>query len=294
MRKLFVPLCLLLACAGMFMFTRAPFPGSMGRIAAGQVNYAGDIAYYTHGQGPRVVLLASAGRQVSDFNELVKSLVDEGYRTVAVEAPGIGGTPIPSGGLDMLAAQVKTVIDKDNQSNTKSGNVILGHAFGNRVARTYAAKYPDDVNGVILIAAGGDNEIEEKAGKALKSIFNPIVSTKGRRKHIRTAFFAPDNEIPEHWKTGWHTETAQYQGKIKNDAGGIDWQAAGTAPILVVQALQDRVAPKEVAAARLKSEYPSRVTVTYIDEAGHALLPEQPALIKGAVLDFLQTHHPIR
>lgn len=298
MRKLFFLLCFAAMFAGVFLMTRAPFPDTPARPAIG--NYAavpfqdGMITYYTKGVGPRVILLASAGREGSDFNELVPDLTDAGYRTVVIEAPGINDTPmLADASLYNFAEQVKAVLDADTQAKGEGPAIVIGHGFGNRVARASAYKYPNQIKGLILIAAGGLNEIEPTANTALKNVFNPISSFKKRRADIEYAFFAPGNDIPDHWQKGWHTETAKLQGKATAATPDTKWVAGGTGPVLVVQATEDRIAPKKDTADVLQTKYPQRVSIVLIDNAGHALLPEQPDLISAAVLDFLSLHHKV-
>ena len=298
MRKLFFLICFAAVFAGVFLMTRAPFPDTEARPARGQQSTMAlndqMITYYTEGEGPRVVLMASAGREASDFNELIGDLVEAGYRTVAVEAPGINGTSMltdPS--LYSFATHVEAAIKNDTKAKGEGPAFVIGHAFGNRVARAAALQYPDLIKGVILIAAGGEKPMEPTANAALKNVFNPIKSFKKRRKDIDYAFFAEGNEIPKHWQRGWHTKTAVLQGKSKTETPDTDWLAGGPGPMLVVQADTDRIAPKQDTADILLARHPERVTVKMISNAGHALLPEQPEAVSNAVLEFLTTHHRI-
>ncbi len=66
-----------------------------------------------------------------------------------------------------------------------------------------------------------------------------------------------------------------------------DWWDAGTAPLLVVQGLADRIAPP-ANGRDLAIAHPDRVTLIEIERAGHALLPEQPADVAAAVVGFLE------
>ena len=66
-----------------------------------------------------------------------------------------------------------------------------------------------------------------------------------------------------------------------------EWWTAGSAPVLLIQGLEDAIAPPENARL-LQQEIGDRVKVVELADAGHALLPERPAAIADAILDFLR------
>jgi pimeloyl-ACP methyl ester carboxylesterase len=270
-----------------------PFPGSSARTADGGtriiVRDGRDIAYHVRGEGPRILLSASAGREASDFNELTRALVDAGYRTIAVDAPGIGETAMievqPT--LYDLADDIMAALDDDCAGEPGCRAAAIGHAFGNRVVRAAAARNPSRIRQVVLIAAGGRNEIDERASAALRNAFDSSLTTAQREEDIRYAFFAGDNVIPDHWMVGWYQETATMQGRASPATRDNAWLAAGTGSILVVQGAEDRIAPQEDTADVIAAAYPGRVEIAVINNAGHALLPERPDAVEQAVLDFL-------
>ena len=65
-----------------------------------------------------------------------------------------------------------------------------------------------------------------------------------------------------------------------------DWWGAGNASILVIQGLQDRVAPPQNG-YDVKAIAGDRATIMDLDGASHALLPEKPHEIEKMVLQFL-------
>lgn len=249
--------------------------------------------YYVSGTGPSIVLLASLGRAASDFNELVVRLNASGYRTIAIDPPGIGeSTLMDTEGMTGhdLARGVHEIIEQEVPSGEKIA--VLGHAFGNRIARTYAADYPERVSATILAAAGGKVAIDPKAAEALRHSFLTFMPDWWRRPKVRYAFFSGNNPIPDYWMGGWSTGTAQLQGYTTRSTPSEDFWGGGSAPMLVVQAMDDTIAPPEHTAVLLKEEFGDRVTVVEIENAGHALFPEQPEKIAAAILAFLATHHP--
>ncbi|WOE75052.1 alpha/beta fold hydrolase [Alterisphingorhabdus coralli] len=268
-----------------------PYPNARARATDGvEHSIARDgrnIAYFVQGGGPVVVLLPSAGREASDFNELADQLNYKGYRTISIEPPGIGNSDLPDEDMTLfdLADDVRAVLDAELASQDKA--VILGHAFGNRVARATAAKHGERIDGVILLAAGGKQPIPPRADAALKGSFNPLRTSVKRLASIRYAFFAGANRVPEHWQRGWHIATARLQGRAVELTNTDDWWLAGDERILVVQGEADTIAPPEDAGQALVNDAKGRAEIVIVEKAGHALLPEQPDAVETAVLEFL-------
>ncbi len=102
------------------------------------------------------------------------------------------------------------------------------------------------------------------------------------------AFFAPGND-PRLWSDGWYPEVAAAERAASQATPPGVWWDGGVAPMLVVQGLQDRIAPPGNGRA-LKEAFDDRVTLVEVDGAGHALLPEQPDAVAEAVITFLREH----
>ncbi len=77
-----------------------------------------------------------------------------------------------------------------------------------------------------------------------------------------------------------------YQRAAVQRTNRNEWWPAQVARVLVVQGLQDAIAPVENG-RRYKAESAPHAQLVEIDGAGHAMLPEQPDRIADAVLSFL-------
>lgn len=295
---------LVIICIGYFYLTHSPFPDSQARPAVGEKvviqsdsRVINGITYYLSGpEAPakRVVLSASAGREVSDFNELVTALNAQGYRTLAVEHGGINGAPIVNAAdMALLAFPLIKALENDRYMDDTDTFAFIGHAFGNRIVRAagdYFARTEGTMrpNAIVLLAADGTDEIDPELQNRLETIFDTRATFKTRKDAIQSAFFAEGNTIPKHWTRGWHRHTAALQDRAKTNKIE-EWENAGGVPLLVVQPAQDRIAPQSKAGDYLAAKFPDQVTLSVIDNAGHALLPEQPDTVAKIVIDYLAT-----
>src|SRR3954452_707928 len=105
------------------------------------------------GSGVPVVLLANAGCSTGYFDHLASVLVSEGFQTISINMRGVGGSSgsLEGATLHDLAGDVAGVIKAIGCGPVH----LVGHAFGNRIARCVAVDQPPLVRSVTLLAAGG-------------------------------------------------------------------------------------------------------------------------------------------
>lgn len=242
------------------------------------------IEVTTIGTGHPLVFLPSLGRAAEDFERLAEPLGQAGFRLVLPEPRGIGRSRGPRDGLSMhdLAADVAAVI----RSLGTRPVTVVGHAYGSRLARMVATDHPELVGQVILLGAGGSRV--PIPAEILDGITQCFASLP-RAEHLAVVgrvFFA-DGQDPAAWETGWYRPVMEMQRAASRATPADEWWAAGQAPVLVIQALDDVVSPPATA-RRLAEEFPERVQVVEIPSAGHAMVPEQPAAIAEAIIDYLR------
>ena len=114
---------------------------------------AGDarIDVIAEGHGPLIVMLPSRGRNSEDYDEVAAAIAAQGFRVLRPQPRGIGATVGPMDNLTLhdFARDVAAVIEAEKDGPA----VIVGHAYGNWVARMTAVDRPDLVRGVVLAAA---------------------------------------------------------------------------------------------------------------------------------------------
>lgn len=244
-------------------------------------------------QTETVVLLASLGRPASDFNELGNALTKAGYRTLAVESRGIqswAGGGFANYQLSDLAGDVRAVIADAGLAQSERVHLV-GHAFGNRVVRTFATLYPQQTAALVLVAAGDKTDnMPPNIARALRLSTLGFIPWSLRGDTVSKVFFASGNEVPPYWQQGWSSWGAIGQARAAKAVSNQNFSAGGKGPMLVLQAQDDVIAPPKDAGERLKASYGARVELVPIPHAGHALLPEQPELIAQSIVAFLHQH----
>src|ERR1700722_76229 len=156
------------------------------------------------GDDPVVVLLASANRDVTDFAQLMSDLQIAGFASLAVNLRTIGNSIGPSEDLvlrdlaDDVAAAVVGVCGRPSH--------VVGHAFGNTVARATAAYHPEVVASVTLLACGGHDMANDPPPDEWFWHFGRCqqldLPDEERLESLQFAFFAPGND-GRAWLDGW-------------------------------------------------------------------------------------------
>ncbi|TAM52199.1 MAG: alpha/beta hydrolase [Paraburkholderia sp.] len=245
----------------------------------------GAIEYLDWGSGPSIVMIASLGRGAEDFGEIASGLADRGFRVIAPQPRGIGQSTSSSNPMTLhdYAADVAAVIE---QTGTGPA-VVLGHAYGNTVARTLAADRPDLVSGVILVAASGRSPLDKEVRMAIAKASDLSVPAAQRLHSLEVAYFAKGNDAKV-WLDGWYPDLQKRQWKAFNTSKPDEYIAAGgRVPILDIQGEEDAVIPGKYS-QDLRHELGERVSVVVIPHAGHALIPEQPTAVINAITDWLR------
>jgi pimeloyl-ACP methyl ester carboxylesterase len=246
----------------------------------------GDVTIETiiEGEGPAVVLLPSLARDSEDYDEVAEGLAAAGLRCLRPQPRGIGRSTGPMDGISLhhLARDVAEVIRVLGDGRA----VVVGHAYGNWVARMTAVDHPGLVRGVV-IAAAASKVYPAELSAAVTAAGDPARSDPERLIALRHAFFAPGND-PTVWLTGWHPQVRASQRAAAAAVRQEDWWPGGTAPLLDLQAEQDPFKPPDKR-NEMKDEFGARVTVVVIPGASHALIPEQPRAVVDALVAWIRT-----
>ena len=244
------------------------------------------IEMLEQGKGPAVLFLASLGRGAEDYKEAGSLVASESFRVLLLQPRGVGASKGPMKGVTLhdLADDVAGVIKK------KVGEpaMIVGHAFGNFVARMTAADHPDVTRAVCVLAGtSGLVEIDPTANESVFKSSDMSLSEEERLVHLRRAFFAPGNDA-RIWLTGWYPETKEMQREAQKAVPREAWTGAGGKPVLNLQTADDTIAPSRHAHT-LREKYGDRITTVMVCNAGHAAVEEQPHEIASVIVRYIKT-----
>jgi pimeloyl-ACP methyl ester carboxylesterase len=237
------------------------------------------------GRGQPIILLSGTGADASSLDSFGRSLAAAGFQPVSVNPRGAGRS---NGSLTALtlhdyAKDVAIVIE-----SLRVGPLpILGWAGGNRVARCLATDRPELVRAVILVAAGGLVPGDPAAIAATRKWVDEAVSQPERLAAFRMSMLSAATnpvgiELPHVWPRAFAAQSA-----AEDRTPQTEWWTAGRAPLLVIQGLDDLIAPPGNG-HNLRDQIGIRVKLVDIPKAGHALLLEHADRIRTEVITFLR------
>jgi pimeloyl-ACP methyl ester carboxylesterase len=265
-------------------------------LGAAQAERAREIVSYddvridviAEGSGPLIVMLPGRGRGSEDFDEVAAGLAKSGFRVLRPQPRAAGQSTGPMKGLTLhdFARDTAEVIRHEGGGPA----VIVGHAYGSWVARMTAADYPKLVRGVVIAAAAakaypagfpGAKELSE----AVRKSGDPALPEAERLKYLRANFFAPGSDASV-WLKGSYPAVDESQFEAGRATKQSEWWGGGNAPLLDLQGELDPFKPRSMM-NEFPDEFGTRASVVVIPNASHALIPEQPVAVVGAIVAWI-------
>ncbi len=251
-------------------------------------------AFVVRGQGPvAVLLLHGIGGGKSIWASALADIAGAGYRAVAMDFPGYGGSP----GVPTLAAMVEATAALVRQLDA-ARTVLVGHSMGGMVAQALVAAQPQAVQGLVLActsAAFGKADGDWQA-RFVADRLAPLDAGLGMARMAQTlvpAMVAPGADpaacqaaidvmaqVPE----------VSYRSALRAIAAFDGRAALGaiTMPTLCLAAQHDRTAPPEL--MQRMAQRIAGASFVCLPGAGHIANVEKPAAFNAALLAFLQRH----
>ena len=233
--------------------------------------------------GPPIVLLPSLGRGAEDFDAIAARLASAAFKVLRPQPRGIGASRGPLAEMDLhdCAGDVAAVIEA-----ARCGPAfVVGHGFGNRVARMLATDRPELIRAISLVAANvGRDPSPPDVRAAIRASADSSLPDTTRCEALRYAFFAPGND-PSPWLAGWHPDVLAAQRLAGDRTSREEDFAGGTAPIVYLQPAHDPLAHGHHA-QEFRARLGERVKIVIVPQASHAAIAEQPAFISDALIAF--------
>lgn len=241
------------------------------------------LEVYADGTGPALVVLPSYGRGGEDFDSFADRVSAAGFKVLRPQPRGISGSMGKMDGLSLhdQAADVALVIRELGDGKA----VVLGHAFGHGVAKTVAVDYPSLVSGVI-VASAQCSAVSPEIERTPQQACDLKAPTEERLAALRKGFFAPNHDATV-WLDGWYPETMQMQVSSVRRTPASEFASAGNAPILEIIPDSDPFKPRPYW-GELRQQLGDRVTTEIVEDASHALFPEQPERVADIVSESYQ------
>src|SRR4051794_11126748 len=109
---------------------------------------AGALVYDELGDGPPLILLASGAHDRHDWDG-VRPALAERHRTIAVDWPGHGDSPI-AGGIHASAPLFASVVEDVLDALDLGPVIVMGTSVGGFAAARLAIERPADVRALVL------------------------------------------------------------------------------------------------------------------------------------------------
>jgi pimeloyl-ACP methyl ester carboxylesterase len=252
------------------------------------------VHYAEHGNGTPVLALHGAGvdhREIAGALEPIFSNVP-GFRRLYPDLPGMGRTPAPEtitcndDVLDILLALIDNTIGKEPF-------LVIGQSYGGYLARAIANQRPDQAIGLALICPVGAHthdvpkhevlvssadltgELDPDLEASYRSYF--VVQTAETLRRFQE-YVAPAGSLVD--ESSLMRIFANWELRHRPEA-----RSPYPHPVLVLAGRQDATAG-HTGPWELIEHYP-RATFAMLDRAGHALLHEQPSLMRALVVEWL-------
>lgn len=264
----------------------------------------------SQGEGPAVLLIHGFPQHSHMWRPLMQKLADSGFRAVAIDQRGMGGSDIPPAGyakatlasdalclLDALGIETATAVGYDHGGGTA---IAMAYCAPDRVTRLAVVEYappglgyeqgliatPDNRNWQLALFTQPDVAVQFMAGKERELLawyfwhwsHNPdAVSQEDFELYVRQL------QKPGALRGGfshfasvfedrrWFEEQAA-SGRLAMPCLGIGGAAASSSyPELALRAIADNVRGE------------------IVDDAGHWLVEEQPDRFAATIFSFLET-----
>jgi pimeloyl-ACP methyl ester carboxylesterase len=244
------------------------------------------LHYVERGSGPPVILIHGDGGSVYDWTMSIFDRVAQDYRAIAFDRPGLGYSERPADGASPFTQA--RLIHEAAEALDAEKPIIVGHSRGGNVALAYALSYPDNIAGVVALAAapyGGKISCYNRLlalpvlGPLLAHTVYVPFGQGAVRAGLNTAF-APEATAPPDYVDAYAAYELRPRQLLAHAADQVQGRA-GTermiprydelqAPLIIIHGTADRNVP--IKQARRLHQVTPNATLIEIPGASHELM----------------------
>lgn len=245
------------------------------------------------GEGQPVVLLHGDGGSIADWEMSLLDQLSEEYLVVAVDRPGFGF----SEGLKQHAdpyAQIEVIREALRRLEVEEP-ILVGHSRGGNLALAYGLLYPEEIQGIVTLAAapyGGETGWYSRVlhlpvfGPLLAHTWGVPLGEPFVRAGLRDAF-APEHTPPADYLqayTAFELRPGQLLAHARDQMQGkerVDWMEDQyqdlQVPLVIMHSGDDQLVPLDQA-LKLHREVPCSRLLELTD-TGHEVMFARPDLV---------------
>ncbi len=249
-----------------------------------KVSVKGEEIYYQHHKGepgrPPLVLVHGAGGNFMHWPGRLRRL--PGYEVYALDLPGHG----KSGGQGRSSvAEYAAVIHGFTDGLGLPSFVLGGHSMGGAITLEFALCWPERLAGILLVGTGAKLRVAPQILDGILSDFQGTTELVTQWAHGKDT--PPDmlreytrrlREVPAQVIHGDYAACDVFDRRV--DVPRI------TVPALIICGTADRMTPPKFS-QWLSEQLPSS-RLTWVPEAGHMVMLEQPEAVAKAVAAFME------
>lgn len=274
------------------------------------------LAYYEKGKGSTIIFLHGLGGNLSHWMNNVPEL-SKHFRTITLDLPGYGlseSITIEDGAktLEIYTKHINVFMQKMKINDA----FFVGHSMGGQLSMLFAALYPNQCKGLILLAPAGIETFTSQEATLLKGFATPNFYAKQDSTTIRNNFRKNFYSFPQQAEVliQDRVHLIQCQEQLNAYAQTVSFGVAGMLgrpvislsnsiqqPMLVVFAENDELIPNKALhpnttldeLIQVVKQTWNKSQVEKVSNAGHMLAFEQPNQINRLITSFIQTNTSI-
>ena len=267
----------------------------------------GEIAYIKEGNGKKVLVFVHGLSSNSDAWYRNIETLKKDFTCIAIDLPGYGRSFKNS--EEFTTTYFAEILKEFTEKMNLKKFTLVGHSMGGQTSIKFAAKYPEKLEKLILIAPAGIEEFSEFEGGAMKMVMNSktIMATTADQidRNYQLNFFKIPKEANQMIQDRKNIVTSSdfelhaiaieksvrgmLEDKVLQDLAKIK------TPTLFIFAKNDALIPNKYLHPLLTIDTLSKSAqnavadskLSLIAEAGHFLQFEKPAEVNKEITDFM-------